>query len=191
MAVVADELQQLRDIHLPEAPGWWPPAPGWWLLALLVAAAVVWAVLRLRDRRRRTLPLRYARAAYAAVYRQYRSGEMGYREYLNETDELIKRALIHGLGDHAARRASGEAWLEHLDGYVGEPAFSRGPGRALGDSRFSPQPAGDAEALDPLVTRLLASLRPPPRRPLRRGLRRSPERGRGSMAATPDPERTS
>ena len=23
----------LRDIHLPEAIGWWPPAIGWWLLA--------------------------------------------------------------------------------------------------------------------------------------------------------------
>jgi cbb3-type cytochrome oxidase subunit 3 len=26
----------LRDIHLPEAIGWWPPAIGWWLLAILI-----------------------------------------------------------------------------------------------------------------------------------------------------------
>ena len=31
----------LRDLHLPEAVGWWPLAPGWWvLIALAVAHAV-------------------------------------------------------------------------------------------------------------------------------------------------------
>jgi len=109
--VAADQLQQLRDIHLPEAPGWWPPAPGWWLLAAAGLAALVWLGLRLHARRRRSAPLRFGRAAYAAIYRRYQSGELGYRDYLDETDELIKRVLIHGLGDQPARRASGDAWL--------------------------------------------------------------------------------
>ena len=34
---------QLRDIHLPAEPSWWPPAPGWWLLAILLMARVWWA----------------------------------------------------------------------------------------------------------------------------------------------------
>ncbi len=49
------QLDQLRDIHLPEPVGWWPVAPGWWaLLALvcaLVVAAVVWTWLRRRSAR--------------------------------------------------------------------------------------------------------------------------------------------
>ena len=28
----------LRDLHLPEAIGWWPLAPGWWIL---IAIALV------------------------------------------------------------------------------------------------------------------------------------------------------
>lgn len=35
----------LKDIHLPTDPSWWPPAPGWWLLSviiLLLAAVAVW-----------------------------------------------------------------------------------------------------------------------------------------------------
>jgi hypothetical protein len=118
--VAADQLQQLRDIHLPQPPGWWPPAPGWWLLAALAVAALWWIFLRLRARRRRSAPLRFGRAAYADVFRRYRDGELDYAEYLDETDELIKRVLIHGLGDDRARRATGEAWLRHLDSYLGD-----------------------------------------------------------------------
>jgi len=31
----------LKDIHLPEAIGWWPPAIGWWLLAVLIPLLIV------------------------------------------------------------------------------------------------------------------------------------------------------
>ena len=41
----------LRDIHLPPEPSWWPPAIGWWLLAIVLLVAVVIAVLRWRQYR--------------------------------------------------------------------------------------------------------------------------------------------
>lgn len=60
----ADPLEQLRDIHLPEAIPWWPLAPGWWLLAFLtiglLALALTWFL-----RRRRSA--RYRREALAAL----------------------------------------------------------------------------------------------------------------------------
>jgi hypothetical protein len=51
----------LRDIHLPPAPSWWPLAPGWWMLgALLLLSLVVAGWLwrrraRLQRGRRRLL----------------------------------------------------------------------------------------------------------------------------------------
>jgi hypothetical protein len=49
------QLDQLRDIRLPEAIGWWPVAPGWWallaLVSVLVVSAVVWTWLRRRSAR--------------------------------------------------------------------------------------------------------------------------------------------
>ena len=42
----------LRDLHLPEAVGWWPLAPGWWgviALALIAAALLVRWYLQLRS----------------------------------------------------------------------------------------------------------------------------------------------
>ncbi|HEX7036920.1 MAG TPA: DUF4381 family protein [Pseudomonadales bacterium] len=158
--MAADQLQQLRDIHLPPAPGWWPPAPGWWLLAVLVLAALVWLGWRLSAAERRRRPIRRARRLYDDLYRRYRQGELGAREYLNECNALIKRALIHGLGEQEARRATGQAWLSLLDRHLGEPAFTSGPGRLLGDARFRARFTADADAVHPLVERLLHRLTP-------------------------------
>ena len=47
----ANPLDQLRDIHLPEAIGWWPLAPGWWLLIILVCLGLI-TLARLFLRRR-------------------------------------------------------------------------------------------------------------------------------------------
>ena len=62
-----DPLDQLRDLHLPPAPGWWPPAPGWWLLALLTIALLIGAGLVCRRRRRANLYRRLALAELQAI----------------------------------------------------------------------------------------------------------------------------
>lgn len=158
----AQELQQLRDIHVPEAPGWWPPAPGWWLLAVAVLVLAGWLIWRARRAQRRRRPLVRARALYEELHRRFQRGELTTRQYLDQSNELIKRALIHGLGEVEARRASGRQWLELLDRHLGEPAFTQGPGRLLGNERFRPHLADDvdAESLHPLVKRLLGALTP-------------------------------
>jgi hypothetical protein len=156
--MAADQLQQLRDIHLPDPPGWWPPAPGWWLVALLLMAALVWLIRRARSAQRRRRPLRRARRLYAGVYQRYQRGELSGREYLDQSNEVIKRALIHGLGEREARRASGEAWLALLDRHLDEPVFTRGPGRLLGNARFQPHIDSDAAAVHPLLEKLLERL---------------------------------
>ena len=36
----------LRDLHLPEAVGWWPLAPGWWVLIALAIAGCIYLLYR-------------------------------------------------------------------------------------------------------------------------------------------------
>jgi hypothetical protein len=157
-----DRLQQLRDIHLPIAPGWWPPAPGWWAIGLIAAALLIWATWRLQQRRLQRRPLRETQRLYADVYRRHQAGELTHRAYLNASNELLKRLLIHGLKEQRARRASGEAWLRLLDRHAGGSAFTQGPGRALGDDRFRPDmpegPTAVTDSVHMLVTNLLDHL---------------------------------
>ncbi|MFU8816633.1 MAG: DUF4381 domain-containing protein [Pseudomonadales bacterium] len=158
--MAVDVLQQLRDIHLPEPPGLWPPAPGWWLLALLLLAALIWLGARMLAAARVRRPIRRARSLYDDIYRRHQGGEISTRAYLDESNELIKRLLIHGLGDDQARRANGEAWLALLDRHADEPAFTSGPGSALGDARFRPDVTADTAAVHQAISRLLARIQP-------------------------------
>ena len=62
----------LRDLHLPEAIGWWPLAPGWWVVVALVAGGLYYLFrlyLRTRARgaaRRQQVGCRTTNAATAA-----------------------------------------------------------------------------------------------------------------------------
>ena len=161
--MAAEVLQQLRDIHLPDAPGVWPPAPGWWVLALLLLGALIWLAARLAAAQRKRRPIRRARHLYDELYRRHRSGEVSTRDYLHQSNELIKRLLIHGLGEDGARRAHGREWLALLDRHADEPAFTSGAGSALGDARFRPDIDTDTAAVHEVVSRLLARIRPQPR----------------------------
>ncbi len=41
----SDVLSQLRDIHLPPPPSWWPPAPGWYFVgftSLVLFVLICW-----------------------------------------------------------------------------------------------------------------------------------------------------
>ncbi len=155
-----DLLQQLRDIHLPPEPGWWPPAPGWWLLALLLAVALIYLAHRVRQGVARRRPIRLARQCYETLYARYQRGDIDAADFLHQANELLKRLYVHGLHDDDARRANDAAWLAYLDAHGGGSAFTRGPGRQLGNQRFAPEPEADPRALDPLIRRLLRVARP-------------------------------
>ena len=155
-----DLLQQLRDIHLPADPTWWPPAPGWWLLALACLGLIVWAGLKLLAAYRRRKPLKLARSYYDQVYAAFGRGEIDGPDYLQQTNELLKRLYIHGVGDDDARSANDERWLSYLDEQAGSNQFTAGPGAQLGNQRFCPRPEADPDALHPLVSELFRSARP-------------------------------
>ena len=142
-----DALEQLRDLHLPEQPGLWPPAPGWWLLAVVGVALIVYLVLRIRRARQRARPFDRAVVALDGLLTDTRAQRLSARDFADAVNALLKRALIHGARRNDAAPLTGVAWLQYLDRVADSNAFTRGPGASLGEDRFAPDVAVDADAL--------------------------------------------
>ncbi len=156
----SDPLQQLRDVHLPGDPSWWPPAVGWWLAALILIGAVVWLSLHAWRAWRARAPLRRAEALRQSLLADARSQTLPAEAYAHAINELIKRVLVVAYGRRDLARLSGDAWLAALDGLVEAPLFSRGGARALGSTRFQARPEIDVDAIDEAVQTLFTRLRP-------------------------------
>lgn len=119
----------LRDVHVPQGPGWWPPAPGWWLVLLAVLLLVVLplAVLAWRKRRQRR---------WAELFDTQCHSALAPPAQVAAASELLRRAARRV--DPGADRLQGDAWLHFLDGKgskAGHP-FSQGEGRLLLDGGY-------------------------------------------------------
>ena len=157
-----DALAALRDIHLPDAVTWWPPAPGWWFVAALLVLLLARAFVLWQQRRQRIRPLTDVRARYRALHDAVAAEHLSGIEFVHQTNELLKRCLIHVLKMDQAIAASGDDWLSLLDGLMPEGAvsFAEGAGRILGEERFRRDPRPDVDGLDLRVRTLLDSVRP-------------------------------
>ena len=103
-------LDQLRDVHAPAAPSWWPPAPGWWLLALLLLALIGASLFWLHKWRRRRAQNRY-RAEGIRLLEKLDVGAPGAAQHANE---ILKRVAVTTYGRRACGNLTGRAWLDFL-----------------------------------------------------------------------------
>lgn len=156
----ADPLQQLRDVHLPPDPSWWPPAIGWWVAAAVAVLLVIWCATSLLRAYQRRAPIRYTRQHLTQLFEAYQSGSLDAETYLHRSNELIKRLLVRALGKAELGPLAGQPWLEALDAISGSQQFTDGAGRVLGNARFSTHPQVDVEALNQAYQRLLKGVRP-------------------------------
>ena len=149
-----DLLQRLRDIHEPAAPAFWPPAIGWWIVAVLSVIALVVAVRYLQRRHVQRAPYRAALAEARDLGLAASRGDLDVRSHGDSINAVLKRLLVHVEHLRQVPALHGDAWLEYLGERFDEPAFTSGPGRALGDARYQPQVA-DHDGLQQLVESVL------------------------------------
>lgn len=151
----ADPLQQLRDVHSPLDPAWWPPAPGWWIIGVLLLAGLLWLVWQAVRAWRKRAPIRVARRLHKTYSQELSEGHITAAEYLHKSNELLKRVLVSSYHRYRFAPLSGEAWLSELDRLSETDLFTAGPGRALGDNRFAPVPEIDAPGLPEAIDNVI------------------------------------
>ncbi|MBC6428728.1 MAG: DUF4381 domain-containing protein [Cellvibrionales bacterium] len=160
-------LQQLRDLHLPPAPGDWPPAPGEWGLALLAMALLAGGVWLLR-RRVQGRYRRQARAELQAAYAHWQTyGNTA--GYLQAVNVLLCRAILQCRPDHrgaadppdSVASTSGDAWVAALNARL-DPPLASDAANALAVACYQPDPQVDVAQLDREVRRWIDRHRPVP-----------------------------
>jgi hypothetical protein len=120
----------LRDIHLPDAIGWWPLAPGWWIVIVLLLIGAVLLLIRVLGNRRRNAPRRYALRELAAIeadYLQHRNAVV----FARQMSELLRRGMLAYAPREDVAGLTGGAWLAWLDRDLPVPYFHTEGGKSL------------------------------------------------------------
>jgi len=145
----------LRDLHLPEAVGWWPLAPGWWLIIALLFAGLGWLLLRGWRRYRLNAPRRYALRTLAAAEAEYISHQDPVR-LAQQVSVLLRRAMLAYAPRREVAGLTGESWLAWLDRDLPVPYFHTEGGKSLLQLPYR-KPGGDFSDVD--INALLAAVR--------------------------------
>ena len=144
---------QLRDIHLPAPPDFWPPAPGWWLLVAVAlglatwAGVLLWRHIKIRRQRRRILAM--------LEQMEHSSAGAATPEFLAQLSRLTRRLALMRFPRQEIASLTGQDWLRFLDSSGGEGQFSQGPGRVLAQGPYMRNLTEDVDsrALTSLIRR--------------------------------------
>mgnify|MGYP001556982421 FL=1 len=145
----------LRDLHLPEAIGWWPLAPGWWVLLALVVVALAYTAWRLYKRWQFYAPRRYALrelARFEAEYLEHRDPVA----FGKQLSELLRRGMLAYAPREEVAGLTGDDWLAWLDEGMPLPYFHTEGGKSLLDLPYR-DPEGDFSDID--VDALVSAVR--------------------------------
>ena len=145
----------LRDLHLPEAIGWWPLAPGWWLLIAIALAGLGYLLLRAWRSRQFHAPRRHAIVELTSLEARYLSHHdpvlLG-----QQLSELLRRGMLAYAPRHEVAGLTGESWLAWLDRDLPVPYFHTDGGKSLLELPYR-NPNGDFSDVD--ISALLAAAR--------------------------------
>ena len=136
----------LRDIHLPDAIGWWPPAPGWWILLAITILLGFWLWRHYRTwLRRRTIKrsVEDELQAIDAAFQQHQDTHL----LVKDLSILLRRVAMSVASRQEVAGQIGEQWLQQLDELASSRLFDTETGRQLITAPYQPEARVDSQAL--------------------------------------------
>jgi hypothetical protein len=141
----------LRDVHAPPFPDFWPPAPGWWIVTALVLGLLIFVSVRLYRHYRLHRQRRQVLASLEALSADYRAdAAVG---FVTEVSMLLRRVALRRFPRRQVAALFGADWCRFLDETGGGGAFSRGVGQVLADGPYASRVEVDPEGLTELARR--------------------------------------
>jgi hypothetical protein len=141
-------LQNLNDIVLPEAAGWWPLASGWYFLLGLLLIILGWFIYTSIQHR---IKNRYRRAALHQLQLLAQD--------INKTDKrdsvlrqipiLLKRTALTAYPRRQLASLTGKSWHDFLNSKVGTPSFTESSCSSLDNISYS---VGNLDKVDAEAT---------------------------------------
>jgi hypothetical protein len=163
-AMAADDpgsLDNLHDIITPAPVPFWAPAPGWYGVAVLLAAAVIYALRRCWRTWRRNGYRRAALMELDAIERRWRAAP-SVGNPVAEMQVLLKRCALAAYPRDTVAGLSGPAWSTFLDARLNSSTFTDCFGELLakGSYQLSPVSPADVDALLQACRRWIKGHRP-------------------------------
>ena len=150
-----DAALPLRDLHLPDALGWWPLAPGWWGVIAILSVLIGYVLWRAYRRWQFNGPRRFAMrelARYEAEYLEHRNPvTLG-----KQLSELLRRGMLAYAPRDEVAGLTGNDWLAWLDNGMPLPYFHTEGGKSLLNLPYR-DPDGDFSDID--ISALVAAVR--------------------------------
>lgn len=134
-------LLGLKDIHEPEAIGWWPPAIGWWILAISIPLLIIFIIWFYKRVTRKTA-IKTAKKMLAELKQDVTGDNL---QTLCDLSVLVRRVAISVSPRAKAASLTGRQWLEFLDSSLTGAPFSDGIGQLLADAPYRKIPPTELE----------------------------------------------
>jgi hypothetical protein len=113
----AEPTLQLRDIHLPAEPGYWPLAPGWWVL-IVIALVLIYFLYKKIAKIRQLKHTNNLMQQELLVIRESYAKHKDKHKLAIDVSNLLNRFVRHVLKDSNASSLTGDAWIAYLNSRV-------------------------------------------------------------------------
>jgi hypothetical protein len=147
MNQAANPLDQLRDIHLPDAINTFELAPGWWVIIGLLVITMLFLAFLWYQRYKALRLLKPARAEIRSLY-AIKPDNHG----IAQLSALLKRVCLVYYARHQVASLSGNQWVDFLNQHAGQQLIDEPLKRVFSDLAYRPQIIIEPELWQRLLT---------------------------------------